>query len=763
MKKMSMLLGAGAILFTAFLFGGCSALFKSGEDSSSTDLHEPLVNISVEVKYFGAVEEEKLTVKAGKEFTVKASDVDDYVFWYWEKDGKIVSEEAEYTATATKAETYYAVFKPKADELVLIDVVCERDEFTEYWYKDIGVTGGGVKKKGEPIALRSNGELAVSWFTVKGERRRGPYIELTGEESVRVEAEFESVCQIEIEENPYCEIRLVSGTDYVEEGELISGTFLMNDGERLELSASVAEEYENDYALDQWRATRTGSLAYSFIGTYDEESGCEWSPTYELGISDNFVNIRISLTCEAENIASPHAVRIVSDDGSGATVVAPKKFALADEGEADRSYQALITPNADSYIQRVALYTSEEVVSCGSGQNFNDYYNGAYFDISEKGIGTEDAELRVYTVKRDSAAIVNVISDDDWFTYTPKPSGGYAPSISTKTYVVKKGEPQIFRSYYDYNLNEIYKCGYQFSHVEDENGNRIADTFMFEYAVNEDTDFYIRYIEKPIADEYFDYFLTDDGKGYEARLSPLNDYFYRWANFADELTIPSVYNGKPVVAIGDYGMGNYRKGVEEDWSTVNLYPVYKKLIVPASVKRIGVKAFANYAQTEIVFDENAEFEYISPDAFYSTNDSVKAVLTKTQLTGLVKQLHERYIGDGEGFEVRFLADEHFGDENELGHYEGFAEYICLKESVITDISAFELSLIYHEFAHHYQFAAMAGVGEETYETLAIQPTEAEVEAWSEPYDEEDYAAYWAHPMEASARAFALKWTGFDQG
>ncbi|MBR4942969.1 MAG: hypothetical protein IKZ28_02975, partial [Clostridia bacterium] len=316
-------------------------------------------------------------------------------------------------------------------------------------------------------------------------------------------------------------------------------------------------------------------------------------------------------------------------------------------------------------------------------------------------------------------------------------------------------------------LARIYEIGYQFSHISDAKGNVISETIEFAYAPTEDTDLYIRYEEKPVADKYFDYHWSDEGDGYEVRLSQLSvlPYSNYMAEFQEELHIPSTYNGKPVVEISDFGLSYYQvsnNGMRDNYGAY----VYGTLYVPSSVKRIGEKAFAAFInKVKIVFEEDAVLEEISPDAFYSKFNSVKVEMTKTQLEGLVKELHERYIGDASRFELHFEPAEHFESEGELGHYETYTEYLCIREESFDfkNISTFDISKIYHEFAHHYQFIAFEGLGEERYETLKIQPTQEEIEGWKTPYDKEDYETYWTHPLEIWARAFAEEWSGYYQG
>ena len=116
------------ILFSIFalctLLGGC-ALFE-GKITN--------VRVIADVKYESGIVENcgewQYPVK-GFPYTVKASDTEDYEFWYWEKDGKNVSEKKLYTFIAEEETRLLAVFKPKAEDKVLINTTL----LTTFWQK----------------------------------------------------------------------------------------------------------------------------------------------------------------------------------------------------------------------------------------------------------------------------------------------------------------------------------------------------------------------------------------------------------------------------------------------------------------------------------------------------------------------------------------------------------------------------------------------------------------------------------------------------
>lgn len=187
-------------LCSLLVLGGCKS---SGDSDSSVSAFVETVNVTTKVKYEGVADEGSSAVPIGEDYTLRAYDTNAYAFAFWELNGEPVSDKAEYTVTATADETYYAVFAPKADDQVLINVVCDRDWYTDEYYKDIGVLGGGYQKKNEEITLISDGELPVSWFTVReqwltsiGDKTRGPNLTIIPEGNMTVIASFESVCEV---------------------------------------------------------------------------------------------------------------------------------------------------------------------------------------------------------------------------------------------------------------------------------------------------------------------------------------------------------------------------------------------------------------------------------------------------------------------------------------------------------------------------------------------------------------------------------------
>lgn len=767
MKKMrSILLTMISALGCLVLLGGCAWL-NGKENSSSSNTSTDAVEITAKVKYEGKADEGRKFVRVGEPYTLRAYDTDEYAFWFWESDGEKVSEDAEYTFTVKEDATFEAVFIPKAEDKVLINTVYEKDEYSRTWYAETGILGEGYVQKGAELCLQSEEELAVSWFTLNGERTRGPILEMTADDNVTVKVEYQQVVEIVLAESEHYTLDFATGSQLMDVDE-ITGV------ENVNISYTIAD----GYVADKWmvkvyasnKAVREGF--YSRESFVREDDTVEFYDALELVTTIYDARYESSLVVDNVNVMDTYRVEIISEDGSGAQVISPEKFLhKSDWEENPRGYRIEIIPNEDSYIQNVDTYIKASGEETQGGfvkgnivQGHCDYLGGKCYIGDTSTFGTwEDTTVRVYTIKKENAAIINVISCNDEITHTPNPMGDYSPLINTQTYLVKKGNSWQYYCDFDNNLNAIYEQGYQVSHITDESGETISPTLSFRRTITKDENFYIHYSEKPIKDSYFDYHLTEEGDGYAVRLNPLLFYFDRYAPSTYELTVPATYNGKPVVEVPDFGLSFYQTtgDMRDD------YGIYKfqKLNLPSTIKRIGAKAFASNCTLEVVFDENMQLEYLSPDAFWSSRDEVTANLTKTHLAMMLNQLHNTYIGENADFEVRFELGDHF-DENEYGHYEAFTEYICVTEGLFGEtarISAMELSIIYHEFAHHYQFIAMVGLGEETYESLIIQPTQEEVEAWGQTYDKDDYDAYRNHPMEVHARAFAEEWTGFLLG
>lgn len=753
-------------LCALILLGGCAWL-DIGQNSSSSEEPIKTAEITAKVKYEGEADEICKQVRVGEEYTLHAYDTEEYAFWFWESDGEKVSEEAEYTFTVTENAVFEAVFTPKAEDMVLINAVYERDEYSRTWYAETGILGEGYVKKGEPLCLRSEEELAVSWFTLNGERTRGPILEIAPDGNVTVKVEYEHVIEIVLAESEHYTLQALSDFPLV----------------NLENSSSygdalISYDVEDGYVADKWvvkayasKEALTNKVHFEKCIVMEDDN-TEFYPEYSLFLMGSAVRYEVSLVVDNVNVMDTYHVEIISEDGSGAQVISPEKFLHKPNWEeVPRGYMIEIIPNEDSYIQHVDTYitargeeTQGGLIGGNTVQGHCDYTGGKCHigDVSAFG-AWEDTTVRVYTIKKENAAIVNVISCNDEITYTPNPMGGYAPSMSTQTYLVRKGDSWQYYCDFDRNLNEIYEEGYQVSHIENELGEMISPTISFRRTIDKDENFYIHYSKKPIKDAYFDYHLTDEGDGYAVRLNPLLFYFNRFVPSVYEVTVPAIYNGKPVVEVPDFGLSFYQTTGEmrDDYGIYK----FKRINLPSTLKRIGAKAFANCHALEVVLAEDTQLEYISPDAFWSSWDSVTVNLTTAQLTMMVQELHTMYIGGNDGFGVHFEQTDHFKDDGEQGHYESFAEYICVKEGLFGEtarISAFELGIIYHEFAHHYQFIAMVGVGEETYDSLAIKPTQEEVEAWLQDYDKTNPDAYWNHPMEVSARAFAEEWTGIEQ-
>ena len=435
-------------------------------------------DITVEAKYAGEVEEAKLTVPFNEECTVKALEVPDYTFWYWECNGEKVSEDAEYTFPAAYDATYYAIYKPNADDMVLINAVCEKDAFADFYYPDIGINVGGYVKKGEKYTVRSTGELAVSYFRIDDNRTEGPSLDLTADDNITLYAEFEeNVCEVIIEDEcEHCGIKMTEGS-----------ALIRFDG-KSEYVKFVASDVEDGYLPKSWILSTTVIPTGGTVAQKDEEYLYSSTPEF---VIDTYllINLKVSLKCTCENIIPTYPVEIVSSDGSGATVTSPEKF-IGTDGEL---YNALIEPDEDSYIQNVILI-SDEARAYTVLSILDDFYNGFTCDVP---YGTEyydvsDWVLQVYTIKKENAAIVTIDSLDEELNATVDFEGS-APSMTTQIIVATKGQDYVFENRYESNLLAIYENGYRVSHISDKDGNVVSESIEFSFNVTEDTEYFINY------------------------------------------------------------------------------------------------------------------------------------------------------------------------------------------------------------------------------------------------------------------------------
>lgn len=103
------------------------------------------------------------------------------------------------------------------------------------------------------------------------------------------------------------------------------------------------------------------------------------------------------------------------------------------------------------------------------------------------------------------------------------------------------------------------------------------------------------------ADEYLTYTLLNSGEGYSVKATNVS-------NLPDELTIPSTYNGKPVLTIENEAFydGSQNPGVSA---------TFTKVILPDSIKSIGMDAF-HYCREIKEINIPIGVEYIAESAFY---------------------------------------------------------------------------------------------------------------------------------------------------
>ena len=234
-----------------------SCLFDDGHYDGI--YREVETDIKVSAKYAGAVENENPTAYLSKDCTIKALDVPDYTFWYWEKDGEKISEDAEYTFTVESAGVYYAIYKPKSEDEVLINVICKDAPNSIYILSDIKINGGGYYKKGDKVSLFSDDERAIcTSFNVNGVNSYdGPQLDFTAEENITVSAEFNKYCEIIIEENPIYKITSSTGKQISAPEELVEFSYEILDDRYLAAEWVITEKYYTDYDSDKLQSTYT--------------------------------------------------------------------------------------------------------------------------------------------------------------------------------------------------------------------------------------------------------------------------------------------------------------------------------------------------------------------------------------------------------------------------------------------------------------------------------------------------------------------------
>lgn len=757
------------ILFLVFGLLFCSACAVANENANNNagifDSNDSGYKIyfAVYTKYdVGEVEKKGETqiVTVGRQTTLRAMDTDEYAFSHWEFRGEIISTDREYVLKPTKNDIhfrrYYAVFTPKAENKALVNVLCDNGKTVEEQHiiwDDLKVSGGGYYTIGETATMEVDKDdlwLARS-FSYDDVTVDGPVLQLTVEKNINVTATIEKMVEITTAQNDVRTLTLQKEDRFLPAEEEYQVTVTLQD---------------DSYVPDVWL------IKDAVTGEVLSEWEWEWNMTLNEVVLYRDVALHkrllIDLVCTNENLVNTLPVNVVSTTGDKVHIDVEKPEKMI----SGRAFPLWVKPDENTYIQDIYL-TAEATEDfpfpstidfCGVEKI---YKEGGVVCVSDPRPDFGEAcAVEMRAIPRDKAAIVQIFSDDDYIAEECRetgnhPSGYYSPSISTQFLVVEKNKDRVFQLEHYENLYAIYEVGYQFAAIEDETGEKVADNLQFLFNVDKDTNYYVKWEKKPVFDFYFDYTLTEDGTGYVAEISQLaislgspNEYW------KDELCLPASYNGKPVKEIAPYGFSQYRcYPTKQDLDYYTTF-FFERIVLPDSIEKIGEKAFAGCIELEVALPQEDSLSYISPDAFWSLNDAISVNLSERHVQMLLQTLHERYIGKNENFTYKVEPDEHFNNENDQAHYETMMEYVCIKQSAFHgDISAFELGVLYHEFFHHYQIVARLGVGEENLETLAVQPTAEEIAAWNQPYDTEDYEAYWNHPMEVSAREFATLWSG----
>ncbi|MCM1295834.1 MAG: leucine-rich repeat protein [Muribaculaceae bacterium] len=283
----------------------------------------------------------------------------------------------------------------------------------------------------------------------------------------------------------------------------------------------------------------------------------------------------------------------------------------------------------------------------------------------------------------------------------------------------------------------------------------------------------------------------------------------------------------------------------------NLWLPIKSITIPKSVEMINYEAFYGCEDLEeVIFEEGSRLQWVGDRAFaqctklkkiklpesatvfasaFEGCESLEEIdITDEQIAGIARHLHSAYIdgfkygafdstdrkwiypkdGMNEDFTVNITRDAQYAGENAQGAYVHGQEAINL---YIDKFDVHALTVLCHEFFHHFQQVLCYGVGDETwdsvpfinnsyfsYTTLSHVPPililekysseytweywynkylndyhfdpylvdDTKIEEWKRPYvslrdDESNFDEYWNQPFEADAREFASWFTGVN--
>lgn len=282
----------------------------------------------------------------------------------------------------------------------------------------------------------------------------------------------------------------------------------------------------------------------------------------------------------------------------------------------------------------------------------------------------------------------------------------------------------------------------------------------------------------------------------------------------------------------------------------NLWLPIKSITIPNTVEVLGEEALYGCDNLEeVIFEDGSKLRVVADRAFAqckklknikipesavvyaSAFDGCEALeeidITDEQIRGIVRHLHSAYIdnyqdfiydadadtseqyttkGLNDDFEVNIIRGAQYAGINAQGAYVHGEEAINL---YIDKFDIYALTVLCHEFFHHFQQVLCYGVGDETWNSvpnnnrvyfgrtsLSHTPPrlivakdnweffydwytedyhfdpylidESKVEEWEQPYiplndDESNFDEYWNQPFEADAREFASWFTGVNYG
>ncbi|MDR0856530.1 MAG: leucine-rich repeat domain-containing protein, partial [Clostridiales bacterium] len=258
----------------------------------------------------------------------------------------------------------------------------------------------------------------------------------------------------------------------------------------------------------------------------------------------------------------------------------------------------------------------------------------------------------------------------------------------------------------------------------------------------------------------FRYRAIEDGAEWEVQYNHDN------TAYAETLTVPSVYKGKPVTRIADRGFAAAAVPVLTDGrvSYLRSLPLVGRLVIPGTVREVGVEAFSTFRVdgSFYVIDAGFEVEFLSADTAVTPLTFSESGCTFVNARGLAERilayLADRFVAEGAvAFTLKTFFEEPVAGVVTYGYYTNADPLsVYVNEALLAGADVRLFQTIVHEFRHFMQMTAL-GLIEGV--TLNYGFSDANLFDLQENIGNyidgrHDFYSYYNQAIEADARAFA---------